>query len=543
MKVAVVICTLNAVRGNNDWEAALRQIADQSLQADLYLIVDSQSDDETIETARRHKWTVQSVMRRSFNHGKTRNDILHFLQQQAFDIVIFISQDVVLDNRGSLWEMIDFLNTNHLAAAYGRQITMTERGFDTWQRRRCYPESSEIKSWQNVSEKGLMTAFCSNAFCAWDINKALENGGFPDTDFGEDMLLAAKSLLAGDKIGYCARAVCRHEHSQDLPALFKRGVAIGKFHAQNRWLKERFGGIERTAMQKWTMNSAILQIIPGLLIKYIGYQCGKISTPLFPVTAFVLIWLCLSPLIFFNDIPSSDVSSRYAPMADFFAKGNWEFAFHPRIAPLFPVISGVVCYLFGLNGFAGCKIASALMLSLSIFPLWGMLCVLFNKTIARIGIILFVFCSHLLRMGYSGLRESTSCFCLLLCAYLLVVISETRKPWKLYSFAGVAIGLLLLSRSDMLLIGGLLGLIILEFDIIGNKFPVRSMITAGVLLMVISPFLAYNYFQVGYLVLDVRYAAIMRSIEEHYDINLFHNPSPEMTLDIRAISLEKIDDE
>ena len=37
---------------------------------------------------------------------------------------------------------------------------------------------------------------------------------------------------------------------------------------------------------------------------------------------------------------SSDVACRYAPMADEFARGNWELAFHPRFGVLFQVLAG-----------------------------------------------------------------------------------------------------------------------------------------------------------------------------------------------------------
>lgn len=48
--------------------------------------------------------------------------------------------------------------------------------------------------------------------------------------------------------------------------------------------------------------------------------------------------------------PMRDVAARYAPMARAFAEGDWAFAFHPRIPPLFPLFAGVLAS-FGLEPF------------------------------------------------------------------------------------------------------------------------------------------------------------------------------------------------
>ncbi len=535
MKTAVVICTLNAATACN-WEETLRQLSLQSFRADLYLIADSESGDRTVEMAREYGWQVQTVRRRNFNHGETRNGILSDLQRAGFDAVVFLSQDVVPANRESVRLLVEYLTGHDAAVAYGRQIPLRKDGADAWQRMNCYPEHSEVRSAADIPARRLMTAFCSNAFSVWNIRKALANGGFPHTCFGEDMLLAATCILAGERIGYCAEAVCRHGHSGQALELFKRGIAVGRFHADYPWLLDKFGGIERPVMRK--VNPATLKILPALAVKYLGYRAGRLYRYWFVAGVFLLIWLLLLPMVILDDIPRSDVAERYAPMAEYFSRGDWGFAFHPRVAPLFPAIAGVLCFLFGAGGFMGCKLAGALMLSICVFPLWGMLKSLYGDIVAKVGVILFAVCSHLLRMGYSGLRESTTCFGLLLCAYMLVLIFDSRRSFRYYLLLGLALGILLLSRSDTLLIGGVIGLVVLVLDLAANKIPVRSVAVAAAVLLLISPFLAYNYHQVGYLALDVRYAAFMRAVERKYDINLFHNPSAAIPLDIDAVSLE-----
>jgi len=544
MKTALVICSLNATQSGR-WEETLRQIAGQSQQPDCCILADSESGDRTVEIFRRFDWQVQTVPRREFNHGATRRDILCRLARDGFDLAVFVSQDVVLENCESLRALTDYLVANQAAAVYGRQLSRQTGGLDNWQRQICYPAESMLKTKADIPKKGLMTAFCSDAFCVWDIAKAIRHGNFPDTDFGEDMLLAARCILGGETIGYAAAATCWHEHPASLPSLFRRGCAIGRMHAQNPWLKANFGNFETAATRKIKYNADTLKLLPAMTVKYAGILFGKYgSRPWsFPVAMFVLLWLIVLPFIFSSDIPQSDTANRYAPMAEFFAKGDWDFAFHPRIAPLFPVISGLTALVFQVSGFTACKIAGALMLSLSIFPLWGLLKALYNQTVAEIGVVMLMVCSHLLRMGYSGLRESTSVFCLLLTMYALVKIAQNRRSLRHYLTAGVALGLLLLSRGDMLLTGALSGMLILGLDAVKNKLPWRSLATATTVLLLIAPYLFYNYYRIGYPALDVRYAALMRAVEQKYDINLGHHPSPDILLDIRAVSLEGSDDD
>lgn len=46
--------------------------------------------------------------------------------------------------------------------------------------------------------------------------------------------------------------------------------------------------------------------------------------------------LILGTLLWLNPIPADDTATRYAPMAQAFAEGDWLYAFHPHSGVFFP---------------------------------------------------------------------------------------------------------------------------------------------------------------------------------------------------------------
>ena len=79
---------------------------------------------------------------------------------------------------------------------------------------------------------------------------------------------------------------------------------------------------------------------------------------LFPILTFLLILGLYLPALIFFDTPSRDVALRYAPAADAFALGEWEYAFHPRFQMLHQFFSGLFTVIFQTDGFTGTKISS-----------------------------------------------------------------------------------------------------------------------------------------------------------------------------------------
>src|SRR3990172_5950605 len=113
--ISVIIPTLNASRYLED---LLESLNNQNVKAKEILIVDSESEDKTQEIARVFGAKTIKIERKFFNHGGTRN----FAANQAKgDILIFITQDALPEDRFFIQNLTALLSDAHIAAAFGRQ--------------------------------------------------------------------------------------------------------------------------------------------------------------------------------------------------------------------------------------------------------------------------------------------------------------------------------------------------------------------------------------------------------------------------------------
>jgi len=139
-------------------------------------------------------------------------------------------------------------------------------------------------------EMGIKAVFLSNSLAAYRRSALIEVGGFPTTViFGEDMIAAARLLLAGYKVAYVAEACAYHSHSYTRMQEFKRYFDIGVLHSREAWLLEEFGRAngegkrfvlsELQYLRKtdaWQIPSAMLRT--G--IKFLGYRLGQMEARL-----------------------------------------------------------------------------------------------------------------------------------------------------------------------------------------------------------------------------------------------------------------------
>jgi len=223
--------------------------------------------------------------------------------------------------------------------------------------------------------------------------------------------------------------------------------------------------------------------------------------------------LLLLPLLFLCDIPQRDVLSRYAPMAQAIAAGDWPEAFHPRSPFLFPALGAACIWLFHCGAFTGVKIASALCFLLTVFPLWKIFSSVFDRTTARIGCVLFVFCPYWLRLASSGLRAGAKLLFLIWAVWGLLELYRNRKSVRGYLVAGAACGAMAAVRDDSLLIGAVLGLACIWLEVAGTRrFPWRSLIAGAIGAMILAPGLFLNYRMTGYPVPCSRLVGMAASV-------------------------------
>jgi len=278
---AVIVPTFNA---GPEWIRWLDAYASQSIKPQLFLVIDSQSKDDTAELALKYGAHVKVISPRDFNHGGTRNYAASLVGD--VDIIVFLTQDAILEGVDSLSTIIECFDVDDIAAVCGKQIPHYDANpLACHAREFNYQSSSCIKSQDDVDRLGLKTAFMSNSFSAYRHDAFEKLGKFPkNTILAEDMYLAAKMILSGCKIAYCAKAVVRHSHNYTPWEEFRRYFDTGVFHASEPWIQEALGGASGEGCHfvkselRYLWQHAPLWIPRALLTtvcKLAGYKLGR----------------------------------------------------------------------------------------------------------------------------------------------------------------------------------------------------------------------------------------------------------------------------
>ena len=286
MNYGLIIPTLNA---GAQFQTLLEQIAAQSLPT-RKLIVDSESTDDTARLAEKFGVEVLTIPRKTFNHGATRQFALETLLERApLDVIIFLTQDVLLHDAESLKTLLKiFGEDKSVGLSYGRQLPHVNATAEAkFLRAFNYPATSQLRSFDDRKIFGIKTAFASNSFAAYRISALKAVGGFPShVPLSEDMFVAAKMLLDGWKIFYAAEAQVYHSHNYTAAQEFRRYVQIGKFHAQEPWIRETFGSAEGAGKKFVLMKLAALakknpvDCVGAIFrdaAKFLGYRLGRLK--------------------------------------------------------------------------------------------------------------------------------------------------------------------------------------------------------------------------------------------------------------------------
>lgn len=286
----LVIPTLNAGERWIEWIPALKG---QSLTPTKVFVLDSESNDLTLEASVQAHFVVKSIPRIEFNHGGTRQIAVDTLRGET-DVLVFMTQDAVLATPDSLLNLLAAFEDSSVAAAYGRQLPRTDAS--------PLASHSRIFNYQNISRTiklndkeslGIKACFLSNSFAAYRVSDLLSIGGFSkNVILGEDTSAAARLLLAGKAIRYQADACVYHSHDYTPLEEFRRYFDTGVFHARERWLLDAFGGAGgegfrfvkselRYLLRKapWLIPSALLRTA----CKLAGYRLGR-AEALLPVS-------------------------------------------------------------------------------------------------------------------------------------------------------------------------------------------------------------------------------------------------------------------
>ncbi len=226
MDISVIIPTLNA---EHEIETLLIALDRQSIQPNEILVVDSASDDKTIELVQKHKGVrLLQIDRQDFNHGTTRDKAL---RESSGDFVCFLTQDAVPVSDDYLKRLIaPMVDDSDIALVSGRQLPKADaRRFEQLVRGFNYPDSPSVRSKCDLEKLGIKTFFASDACSAYRRIAYLECGGFDHVNTNEDMLMAAKFIASGMKVAYEPHAEVFHSHNLTPAQQFARNRAVGFF--------------------------------------------------------------------------------------------------------------------------------------------------------------------------------------------------------------------------------------------------------------------------------------------------------------------------
>lgn len=277
-KVGLFIPTLNA----KPFAGGLRCTVDTA-NLDRFLIIDSGSTDGEELLWSRFGATVVTIDGAQFDHGRVRKMACELLGD--CDVVVFLTQDAIPLDRQDIRTLVSPFENPEVGAAFGRQLPRPG-ACPIEAHARCFnyfPES-RLKSVVDIPALGLKATFISNSFAAYRHSALKSIGGFPERCIvSEDTYVAAKMLLAGWKIAYCAEAQVYHSHSYNWRQEFQRYFDIGVFHAREPWVRKEFGDAEGEGKRfvKSELNYLAKyapHLIPSALlrtvIKYAGFRTG-----------------------------------------------------------------------------------------------------------------------------------------------------------------------------------------------------------------------------------------------------------------------------
>jgi rhamnosyltransferase len=284
MEASIIIPTYN---GGELWRIAAKKIASQKELVNEIIVIDSSSQDDTLNISNENGFKIYEIPSNEFNHGGTRNLGVSFSKS---DIVIFFTQDAI-PNGAAVENILKVFEDPKVVAAYGRQLPHLDANpISVHARDFNYKSESYVSCAEVKDDLGLKAVFISNSFSAYRKSAFVDLGGFPsNTILCEDMYFAAKAILAGFKVAYVSDAEVCHSHNYTAIEEFKRYFDIGVFHHDEKWIRESFGGAGGegvrfiTSELKFLLRNApswIPRAFANNFAKIMGYKIGQQYTKL-----------------------------------------------------------------------------------------------------------------------------------------------------------------------------------------------------------------------------------------------------------------------
>ncbi len=236
IKASVIIPTCN---GGSIFKRVLEKVLSQNAPWKYEVIIlDSESTDDTANYAKMHDNIIfETIKRRDFNHGATRN---YGVSIAKGDFVAFLTQDALPTTKHWLYDLVTMLERfPNAAGVFGKHIAHDDASYytrkelkDHFDRFSTLPlvMSKDLEMPSSVSKeewKGILHFYSDNNSC---LRKSIwEKIPYPAVQYGEDQLWADTIIKAGYSKLYCPTAVVKHSHDYNPEDVYERAKIDGDF--------------------------------------------------------------------------------------------------------------------------------------------------------------------------------------------------------------------------------------------------------------------------------------------------------------------------
>ena len=229
------------------------------------------------------EYEVFHIAKKDFDHGGTRQ---FGAEHSDADVMVFMTQDAVPVDAYLIENLVQAMEEEEAATAYGRQLPDDTVGvIEHYTREFNYPAKSYVKSQKDLETMGIKTYFCSNVCAMYRKDVYEKMGGFVlHTIFNEDMIMASKVIQAGYKIAYVAEAMVIHAHKytyrQQFTRNFDLAVSQRQYHEIFDAVKSESEGMRLVKnTMKYLFRDGKWYLVPDLIFqsgfKFLGYRFGK----------------------------------------------------------------------------------------------------------------------------------------------------------------------------------------------------------------------------------------------------------------------------
>ena len=282
MKIDVVCPLYEAATVIDGFLARLNAQTGVEIEKIVFPVTVCKDSNETVEKLKAANCAYFLVEKEAFSHSLTREKAIN--EYCESDIVIMISQDVILENDDALEKLASAVN-EEVAYAYGRQICK-KKNIEHYIRNKNYGAESHVIGQEDVATLQLSAFFASDAFAAYYRPTFLSLGGYgAHMMMSEDMFYAKKVIDAGYKKAYVAEAVAEHAHRYSFKQLYNRYFQTGVWFAEHPEFDEYKATNTGLSLALYVFKKALLsfnipvlvRFIPDMLARFLGMKKGKKS--------------------------------------------------------------------------------------------------------------------------------------------------------------------------------------------------------------------------------------------------------------------------